>query len=890
MAGGAIGALRVTLGADTAQFEQGMRRAAGAVDQFGAVQRRGMAASGSYRMGMQQLGFQVNDVATQLASGTRVATVFAQQSGQVIQAIQMMSGGASGFAAFMAGPWGVAMTAGAIVLLPLIARMFDTRSELDKATDAAAENARKADLNRQAQEAYGRTLPGIIDAIRAQTTALQQQNQTVEQSEQLAIRQAAANEERIRGWRNAAVQTIPVLARAVQAQAEANRSLSGIDLAAGIERLNTLMQQLRIAQSAVESLQRMTDNAGTNRQQAEMARISRQVNESNDRLAMEAGNLRRAESDLNAEFSRPHSDMIEYGRRLDALRDASRARTEQIQREMQAQRRLNNETDRSLTRPVTGALMSPYGADRSGVPLNGRLVPGRRHEGVDLRGNLGDPVVAPEAGVARVLNAPGGLGLYVEIRADSGARDLLAHLSGTSIRSGDRVAAGQLVGLVGNSGNAARGPTHLHWQRQVNGQWVNPMAAVGASGAAQAANAAQNAAEQAARQAAALAERRQRDEEQFQQQLVGLNADILDARRRQVQTEEESAASDIAAIRAEQAERDQRIRTQAAERSRRDAAQVVAANMEAGLLLARSQELAQVKIDARNAVMQHRLEEQRIDIAQRDLNDQESVLHARGQLARTAMERRDIELRLLALQHQEEILAIEKQRIQGGLNAAQLAQLNRQEAASNARYALGQENVMRQTAGPLEAFMNAIPRTAAQMNEALQNVASQGLQSIADGLTAVITGAQSMGKAFKQIANQIISDLLRIALQRAIIGPLAGLLGGLIPGGSGGGGFNFGSFLSKNLTFDFGGARAAGGPVLPGRTYLIGEKGPELLHMGGAGHVVANDNIGGGGEVHVHQTFSFSGVAITKDEFVQGLMATKIATQDAIRQGQRRRG
>jgi hypothetical protein len=39
--------------------------------------------------------------------------------------------------------------------------------------------------------------------------------------------------------------------------------------------------------------------------------------------------------------------------------------------------------------------------------------------------------------------------------------------------------------------------------------------------------------------------------------------------------------------------------------------------------------------------------------------------------------------------------------------------------------------------------------------------------------------------------------------------------------------------------------RASGGPVRSGETYLVGEKGPELLHMGSSGHVTPNDKIGG---------------------------------------------
>jgi phage-related minor tail protein len=41
--------------------------------------------------------------------------------------------------------------------------------------------------------------------------------------------------------------------------------------------------------------------------------------------------------------------------------------------------------------------------------------------------------------------------------------------------------------------------------------------------------------------------------------------------------------------------------------------------------------------------------------------------------------------------------------------------------------------------------------------------------------------------------------------------------------------------------------KASGGPVMPGGTYLVGEKGPELLHMGGAaGTITPNSQMGGG--------------------------------------------
>jgi hypothetical protein len=45
----------------------------------------------------------------------------------------------------------------------------------------------------------------------------------------------------------------------------------------------------------------------------------------------------------------------------------------------------------------------------------------------------------------------------------------------------------------------------------------------------------------------------------------------------------------------------------------------------------------------------------------------------------------------------------------------------------------------------------------------------------------------------------------------------------------------------------FRGARAAGGPVAPGESYLVGERGPELFTPGTSGNITANSALGGGG-------------------------------------------
>jgi hypothetical protein len=89
-------------------------------------------SAGGTRAAMQQLSFQVGDIATQFSMGTRPMQIFAQQSGQVIQALQLMSNGTKGFLGFMAGPWGMVITAATIVLAPLVAKLFEAEEAVKK--------------------------------------------------------------------------------------------------------------------------------------------------------------------------------------------------------------------------------------------------------------------------------------------------------------------------------------------------------------------------------------------------------------------------------------------------------------------------------------------------------------------------------------------------------------------------------------------------------------------------------------------------------------------------------------------------------------------------------------------------------------------------------------
>ena len=105
------------------------------------------------------------------------------------------------------------------------------------------------------------------------------------------------------------------------------------------------------------------------------------------------------------------------------------------------------------------------------------------HGGVDLAGKIGDAIMAPEAGIARVVGEAqsGGYGNMVEILNEQGkVIHRLAHMSETMIKTGDKIAAGSEIGKVGSTGRSTG--AHLHWEQfdPTTGKQIDPLAALAA--------------------------------------------------------------------------------------------------------------------------------------------------------------------------------------------------------------------------------------------------------------------------------------------------------------------------------------------------------------------------------------------------------------------------
>lgn len=96
----------------------------------------------------------------------------------------------------------------------------------------------------------------------------------------------------------------------------------------------------------------------------------------------------------------------------------------------------------------------------------------RGHHGVDIRLATGEPVHSAFGGVVRVASRMGGYGNCVVVRHPNGLETLYGHLSKINVQVNQPVAAGDIIGLGGSTGNST-GP-HLHFECRFLYQTFDP--------------------------------------------------------------------------------------------------------------------------------------------------------------------------------------------------------------------------------------------------------------------------------------------------------------------------------------------------------------------------------------------------------------------------------
>ena len=110
---------------------------------------------------------------------------------------------------------------------------------------------------------------------------------------------------------------------------------------------------------------------------------------------------------------------------------------------------------------------SPYGPRKH--PVTGKY---RMHHGIDLAGTWQENISVSADGIVVFAGYHGSFGKVVRIRHNYGIMTTYGHLAKISVRSGDIVNEGQVIGKMGRTGKVKG--AHLHYEISVNGKSQNP--------------------------------------------------------------------------------------------------------------------------------------------------------------------------------------------------------------------------------------------------------------------------------------------------------------------------------------------------------------------------------------------------------------------------------
>lgn len=171
--------------------------------------------------------------------------------------------------------------------------------------------------------------------------------------------------------------------------------------------------------------------------------------------------------EVKKEYDKLAKKMKEHQKELAKLEHKEELKEEEIQR---------------ITYLTSNTGNFAYGGGPFAWPANSRRInspygyrSGGYHYGIDIDGNLGDPIYAAASGVVKENGPASGYGWVIVIDHGSGLTTVYAHMYSNTVRvsAGQRVSKGQRIASIGNNGRST-GP-HLHFEVRKNGTPQNPM-------------------------------------------------------------------------------------------------------------------------------------------------------------------------------------------------------------------------------------------------------------------------------------------------------------------------------------------------------------------------------------------------------------------------------
>ncbi|MBM7407053.1 MULTISPECIES: hypothetical protein [Sphingomonas] len=685
--------------------------------------------SGQARAGMQQLSYQLGDVATQWSMNTPLAVIFAQQIGQVTQAIGLMAGESKGLIGFLGGPWGMAIASALVVLTPLVSKLLEGGDALKNEVEQLKENAAASALADEAKKVFAKTEAGIIDDVRKLTEEVDRQNDSLRTNAERLNARANKDLDALRDKRAPAAEKVA----AAQANLEAaKRGGPGQGLAT-----------LSYAQAQYDRFRAELDKIDRGIAAAERALAKSRAGLAVEQSAADVKALASPQNRLDRDFADAKEKLqLEYTQKIVAAKT-----------DLNKQQALTNE----LTRKQL-ALQTKYDADTAAerkrqsaarAASSGSLTPAE--VGKMLQEQFGGTVTSTTGGKHTKNSFH-----YRGQALDWVPRGGMGAVSKQEIRSFLEAQGVDIKELLGPGDKDHNDHFHVAFSKTQRGQDAIDQDRIRKEQA------------EASRQQAYANQLRSAQDDFYQAQ-VALAAGA--EQRVEIQIEQLQAAK---------VQRDQAIDAQVKAGKLEVAEAEKLKTLNAQTLLAR-EIVAYREDEKRKEKKRQDLLDQALEASRAEQDRQRSLLDLQGQFATTLAERRRIATEMLEIELQQRRDAARRKTASTDLQtrvdgARDLEQIDAEEP-------LLRDQLDRDFAGPLDQYRAHLKETTDDMSTALEGVAVRGFGALEDAGSREIANLLKMKGAYGEFASSVIADLARIAIQKAIVGTIGGGFFGLKTGG-----------------------------------------------------------------------------------------------------------
>lgn len=686
-----------------------------------------MGASG---MILQHVIRSTND---SFAAGLPITMIVTEQMGRLTEAVALSGGAMGKVGEIMGGPFGIAATIALTALAPLIAKMFEESDALTLASDKLAKEAAQTAIATQAHNLFAQSLQGQLEIQQKLNDEVERGLRSQHQTD---LGNAAQADTQLDTFQREFASTKKALAQARADLAKAKTKLSG----AGDDASDNAAaaSEVAIAQSTVDALQaklnQLAQAVAKAKQTARAAQIplmQHDVAGDIDKVTAATNRYADAVARLNTQFQLGLISKDKYTSELHALgvtRDAE-------VKAARAEKHDGNQVGREISLADAEAIVRAIGGN---VTSDWRTRAQQQHLWDEKQAGRHNGPVAPPG------TSDHERGQAIDIAYAPG-------LTLAKIKEAFRAAGVTLRQALDEPGQRVY---HIAWGKK--GPSAETLQHRQDAATARAANddrAYQGQLDQAQRG--------------YAQALLALNDNAQDRLK-----------IDLQSLEAEKTQRDLEIDDLVT------AKKITPAQAEK--LKHLNATTTELREESAVTEEQSRLLHEQLERDRAELDGQIAVLQLQSELATTRKDRLRIAHEILDRERQEllarqQLVIDDPKSTQAERDAARAEQ-----ARTNQQYDLRGQVTDKQNQDPLHDYLDRLKKSTGDMNDALKGVEADGLQSLEDGLLGIINGTESVGSAFKKMADQIIADLARIAIEKAIVSILGSFAGGGQPGAGSG--------------------------------------------------------------------------------------------------------